>query len=85
MTVTKDQLDALQRPQAPNAELTYTIGGPVEASVHSSVEAERIGALTRGERQFSQAVEGFRTAMALDARQGLARARFQNHSGERER
>lgn len=53
-----EQLEA-QRPKL-NAELHYTIGGTVEAVVHSNENAEREAAITTGSRVLQQAANDLR-------------------------
>lgn len=52
--VTRAGLERLkaERPKR-NAALDYTIGGTVEAVVHSSLDAEREAAITTGERRLA--------------------------------
>lgn len=77
--ITKTQLEQLRAAQPTmNRELHYTIGGAIEQIVHSSVEAERIGALNRGDRIMQQALEALRNEQAFKSRVGLAKAQF-NH------
>lgn len=53
--VTKAGLKQLEqdRPQH-NAALHYTIGGEIEAEVHSNLNAEREAAITNGHRRLAQ-------------------------------
>ncbi len=77
MTVTKARLDQLEAEHPTlNPERHYTIGGAVETTVHSNVEAERIGELTQGHRVMNKAVQDFKTNMAFKTREGLARGQF---------
>ena len=76
--VTKYELKRLEQPSRQNKELHYTIGGPVEMAVHSTLESERIGKLNTGHRTMNTAVENFRHNMALKSREGLARSQFQH-------
>ena len=77
--ITKTQLEQLRAAQpSMNRELHYTIGGAIEQIVHSSVEAERIGALNRGDRIMQQALNELRHEQAFRTREGLAKAQF-NH------
>ncbi len=80
MTITKKELDQLRanRPDQ-NRELHYTIGGPAEAYVHASVEAERIGRLVRGDRRLQQALQQLRQDQAFASREGLSKAHFNAH------
>ena len=76
--VTKEQLQRLERQRpAQNAERHYTIGGPVEAAVHSSVEAERIGQLNAGHRKLAEAEARLTHSIAFASREGQAKAGFQ--------
>ncbi len=54
--VTRDALRAMEneRPVL-NCELHYTIGGGMEADVHSNVYAEREAAITNGSRRLNRA------------------------------
>ncbi|MCG8604366.1 hypothetical protein MJD09_05120 [bacterium] len=76
--ITKQQMLALER-QRPtqNAERHYTIDGPVEAAVHSSVEAERIGQLNAGHRKLAEAETKLTHSIAFASREGQAKAGFQ--------
>jgi len=74
--ITKDELERLKQPSHKNAEVRYTIGGPIEAAVHSNVESERIGAFQLGHRTMHKAVEEFRNEMMFKTRDGQARAQF---------
>lgn len=78
MMITKDELELLERRPEANKELHYTIGGTVEAAVHSNLEAERTSKLINGHRAMSAAVKTFRNNMAFKAREGLAQSQFQN-------
>ncbi|MEO0995510.1 MAG: hypothetical protein AAFX62_17125 [Pseudomonadota bacterium] len=59
--VTSDAVRRLEaeRPRL-NAELHYTIGGTVEAEVHSDANAEREAAITTGSRRLNQASAAMR-------------------------
>ena len=78
--ITKDELERLKQPSHKNAELRYTIGGAVEAEVHSSVESERIAKLQHGHRAMHKAVQDFRNEMIFKSREGQARAQFMNNN-----
>ena len=78
--ITKDELERLKQPSNKNAEMRYTIGGPLEAAVHSNVEAERIGKLQRGLHAMHKAVAEFRNEMTFKTREGQARAQFLNNN-----
>ena len=55
-TVTKEGVRQLERERPThNAERHYTIGGDVEASVHSNANAEREAAITHGNRRLNAA------------------------------
>jgi hypothetical protein len=75
--ITKMELERLRstRPSH-NNELHYTIGGAIEQQVHSSLEAERIGKLNQGDRLLQQALAEMRHEQAFKAREGLAKAQF---------
>ena len=79
--ITKEALERLrsERPQR-KTELHYTIGGAIEAQVHSSLEAERIGKINRGDRAMNKAVQDFRHNMAFKSRAGQAKAQFESIS-----
>ncbi len=54
--VTRAEINKLERERpALNAEMHYTIGGDVEASVHSNLNAEREAAITNGVKSLSKA------------------------------
>lgn len=74
--ITKDELDRLKKPVHKNAEVTYTIGGEIEASVHSNLESERIAAYHQGHRTMHKAVSEFRHNMLYKSREGMARGQF---------
>ncbi|MEM1159362.1 MAG: hypothetical protein AAGJ28_00375 [Pseudomonadota bacterium] len=59
--VTRAGLERLkaERPKR-NTALDYTIGGTVEAVVHSSLDAEREAAITTGERRLADVSTGIR-------------------------
>ena len=77
MTVTKTDLEALRAAKpVKNNELHYTIGGTIETQVHSSVEAERIGKLNRGDRTMQVALLKMRHDRTFSAREGYAKAQF---------
>ncbi|MDM3871832.1 hypothetical protein QSV34_10770 [Porticoccus sp. W117] len=82
MTITKDQLELLERPLQKNEELRYTIGGPVEAAVHSNLENERTGKLNQGHKAMNGAAHSLEQNMAFKAREGFAKAQFQQKAGE---
>ena len=55
-TVTKEAVRQLERERPThNAERHYTIGGDVEATVHSNLQAEREAAITHGHRRLNAA------------------------------
>ena len=84
--VTKEQLAQLEaeRPQD-NHTLDYTIGGTIETTVHSSVEAERNKQLTDGYRTMESASERFRMEMAFNSREDQSKAQFNVASGAEEK
>ncbi len=76
--ITKQKLAKLaaDRPTR-NAEMHYRIDGAVEAAVHTTVEAQRIGELNAGHRTMREADERFQSEMTFQSRTGLPRAQFQ--------
>lgn len=76
-TVTREGVKRMEseRP-ARNAELHYRIGGPVEAAVHSSVEADRHAAVLKGNRVLQGASERVQTDYVFAANTGRASAEF---------
>jgi hypothetical protein len=75
--ITKKALEQLRVSQPKhNHELHYTIGGSIEAQVHSSVEAERIGKLNNGDRRLQESLEQLRNDYAFSSREGQAKAHF---------
>lgn len=80
--ITKDQLDLLEKPIQRNEELHYTIGGPAETVVHSSLENERIGQLHRGHRIMNEAAARLERNVAFKSREGLAKGQFQHSAQE---
>lgn len=79
-TVTKDAVKRLER-QRPvqNMGMHYTIGGSIEATVHSNLNAEREAAITNGARALNGAAQkmqdGFQ-ASKPDARTEYIRAQL---------
>lgn len=75
--ITRDAVEAAarQRP-APVPELTYTLGGPIEAWVHSDTEAERRAWIMRGERALESARLRLRVQINLSSHAGYRRATF---------
>ncbi len=76
--ITKDQLRKLDELPTPNNEVRYTIGGPIETEVHSTLESERQGQRVRGHRIMNKAVQDFRNNMAFQSRDGLAKGQFRH-------
>ena len=58
--VTVDHLKALETDRTPNQALDYTIGGTIETEVHTTLNAERTYAKTRGYQIMEQASETLR-------------------------
>lgn len=80
MIATKAMLDQLRAGRARNHQhLDYTIGGTVEASVASTVEAERERQINQGENILKNALQKLRTDQSFASREGMAKAHF-NHT-----
>ncbi|MEL6171286.1 MAG: hypothetical protein AAFQ04_01700 [Pseudomonadota bacterium] len=63
-SVTRDAVDKFQNERPVfNREVHYTIGGNIEAEVHSSLIAEREAAITNGSRRLNLASEDLRKGM----------------------
>jgi|GEM_PF-4673873 len=76
-TVTREQVERLQNERPDHVqELDYTIGGTVEAYVHSNLNAEREAAITYGERRLNIASEEMNMNAAFAANEGRAKAAF---------
>lgn len=77
--VTRDYLEQLKanRP-IPNESLDYTIGGNAETVVHSSLEAERNYAITRGERILKNSSDDFDHNFTFKSLEGRSKAQFDN-------
>jgi hypothetical protein len=77
LTVTKIELEALRsaRPTL-NATLHYTPDDMTVVNVHSTVEAERIGKLNKGDRMMQLSHEKLRGDLAKVRQQGFSRAQF---------
>jgi hypothetical protein len=75
MSVTKARLDALRNQHTVmNTELHLRPDDASVAYVHSSIDAERIGELNRGDRIMQFAHNQFSEAMQKAREQGLRRA-----------
>ncbi len=60
--VTWERIDALEYERSvPNTSLEYTIGGALEAQVHSTINAEREAAITSGVRAMKRASQNIQT------------------------
>ena len=72
-TVTAEDIERMERerPQH-NPHLDYTIGGSVEAHVHTSIEAEREYAINRGHRILNQAANDLGNEFDQSAHKPLA-------------
>ena len=78
-TVTRDMLDYIRKARAKsNARIDYTIGGPSETHVHSSLHAQNEAAITNGERALNRAHKNIDRNYAFAANNGRAKASF-NH------
>lgn len=76
--VTVDRLKALEKNRpTPQHGVNYTIGGVVEAAVHTTVEAERNYALTSGYKRLQTASDKSQTDHVFAANEGRAKAQFQ--------
>lgn len=65
-TVTWERIDALHRERSvPKSALEYTIGGIVEAQVHSTVNAEREAAITAGVRAMRRASQSIQSSFVV--------------------
>lgn len=85
MTVTKARLDTLRDTRyAINTELHLRPDDATVAYVHSSLEAERIGELNKGDKAMQFAHNQFTEAIQKARQQGLSRAQFnrQSHANE---
>ena len=81
MTVTKAQLAQLRRERAvPNQHIEYTIDGPVQARVVSSLEAERERRITLGERSLHTALNQLRQDYAHIRHRGYAKSAFEKRT-----
>lgn len=80
MIATKAMLDQLRAERARNTEhLDYTIGGPVEAVVDSTVAAARERKINHDEATLKNALQKLRQDQSFASREGLAKAHF-NHT-----
>ncbi len=81
--ITKKALEQLRVSQPKlNNELHYTIGGSIEAQVHSEVEAQRVHKLKHGEYRLQKALQEMRHDYAFSSRKGLAKAHFNQQTKE---
>ncbi len=79
MTITKDVIEkerAALRDQ-PNTDVKYTINGPIQTAVHSTVKAENTARVNQMDRTMHQASENLANNMAFKAREGYAKAQFE--------
>lgn len=80
MIATKAMLDQLRAERArKTVHLDYTIGGPVEFIVDSTVAAERERRIHQEESTLKTALQKLRYEQSFASREGLARAHF-NHT-----
>lgn len=81
MIVLKERLDALRAVHTTqNAELHLRPDDATVAYVHSSIEAERIGELHRGDRTMQRAHNQLTEDMRKAREQGLRRVEFNKQS-----
>lgn len=77
--ITKAMLDQLRAERMrKNAQLDYTIGGPIQACVVSTIEIER-EKIKQGEHTLQNALHDMEREQALSSHKGLAKVHF-NHS-----
>ena len=80
--ITKAMLDQLRAERLhKKAQLDYTIGGPIQAYVVTTIETEREKRIKQGERTLQNALHDMEREQALSSHRGLAKARF-NHSNQ---
>lgn len=80
MVITKAMLEALRAERArPALGLDYSIGGPIETQVVSSLEKSREKMISRVERTLRTMHEEMQTQQTFASRTGLAKAHF-NHT-----
>lgn len=80
MMITKDQLAQLRAERLyPNVRVDYTINGPIQTRIVSSLETERESRILLGERAMQDALQNLRRNQALSRHQGHAKALF-NHA-----
>lgn len=78
--ITKAMLDQLRAERVrKNAQLDYTIGGPIQACVVSTIEKEREKKIKQGENILQNALHDMEREQALSSHKGLAKVHF-NHS-----
>lgn len=78
--ITKAMLDQLRAERMrKNAQLDYTIGGPIQARVESNIEIEREKKIKQGENILQNALYEMEREQALSSHNGLVKAHF-NHS-----
>ncbi len=78
--ITKTMLDQLRAERMrKNAQLEYTIGGPIQACVVSTLEADRERKIAQGERTLQGALQKMRYEQTFSSHEGLVKAHF-NHS-----
>lgn len=80
MIATKAMLDQLRAERARKTEhLDYTIGGPVEFIVDSTVAADLERKINQGENTLRNALQKLRQDQSFASREGMAKAHF-NHT-----
>lgn len=77
--ITKTMLDQLRAERMrKNAQLEYTIGGPIQACVVSTLDADRERKIEQGERTLQGALQKMRYEQTFSSHEGLVKAHF-NH------
>lgn len=72
-TVTAESVEQMERERPHHgATLDYTIGGAIEAEVHTTLEADRTYAINRGHRILNQAANDLGREVAQAARKPIA-------------
>ncbi len=78
--ITKTMLDQLRAERMrKNPQLEYTIGGPIQTRVVSTLEAERERKILQGEHTLQGALQKMRYEQTFSSHEGLVKAHF-NHT-----